>query len=225
MHPGMFASWWKNHHAVQQLLHHGVWNDTAKFSIWPLKDRVETECQQYRPRFEDNGAFPIQDKFSVSISTYSPERTMHVRRLVLYYLASDLVDKVYVIWHDPKVPVHRDLVDLAKRNERFVASHMKTDTLNNRFTPLRGLRTQAVFICDDDILLPLADIHLAFTSWAHRPDAIHGFFPRIHSYDGRKATYDMAGVKHAYSMILTKAMFINAHFLFAYTCMMQVSQR
>ena len=89
---------------------------------------------------------------------------------------------------------------------------MDSDTLNNRFNPIRGLKTQAVFICDDDIFAPAAGIDFLFRVWQARPDSIAGFFPRIH---GRKEDgtifYEMAGVHHKYDIILTKGMMINAN--------------
>lgn len=89
---------------------------------------------------------------------------------------------------------------------------MTSDTLNNRFNPIPGLKTQAVFICDDDIFAPITGIDFLFRVWQARPDSIAGFFPRIH---GRKEDgsifYEMAGVHHKYDIILTKAMMINAN--------------
>lgn len=218
------------HYEVERYLGLGVWNTTSAGDhstgmtkrTWKNVDRVKNTCRHYPAQFESNGKFQLQDMFSVSISTYTPERIAHLQRLVTFYLASPLVDKVFVVWHNPELVVDKELVLMAKRNPRIVIQKMTTDTLNNRFSPLKGLRTQAVFICDDDILLPNDDLEFAFDVWKRRKDGITGYFPRIHHYGGKRkpSMYEMAGTQHEYSIILTKAMFINADFLYAYTCLL-----
>lgn len=37
-----------------------------------------------------------------------------------------------------------------------------SDSLNNRFNPIRELKTQAIFIADDDIYTPISSVDFAF---------------------------------------------------------------
>lgn len=68
---------------------------------------------------------------------------------------------VYITWHSPDVPIPRSLSALVTSG-RLKILKQTSDSLNNRFNPIPGLRTQAVFICDDDILTTIENIDFAF---------------------------------------------------------------
>ncbi|GAA5912955.1 hypothetical protein JCM8208_002413 [Rhodotorula glutinis] len=230
-HPRMFAKWRTLEYEVAQsqpdlrdqyaVPRHDVAikNELAAYE-WPNTHRAYDLCSKYNPKYETEGKFPVQEQYSVAISFYNPERLGYLTKLIKHYLLSDLVHTVFITWHSPNVPVPTDIKQLVAGG-RVAILKMDSDTLNNRFNPIRGLKTQAVFICDDDIFAPAAGIDFLFRVWQARPDSIAGFFPRIH---GRKEDgsifYEMAGVHHRYDIILTKGMMINANFLHAYTCVL-----
>ena len=56
----------------------------------------------------------------------------------------------------------------------------KTDSLNNKFNPIPNLRTQAVLIADDDLVVDVRDIDYSFSIWQANPYSIVGNFPRFH---------------------------------------------
>lgn len=59
------------------------------------------------------------------------------------------------------MPVPPPVKELVKTG-RFKILKQATDTLNNRFNPIPGLKTKAVFICDDDIFMPMQSLDFAF---------------------------------------------------------------
>lgn len=63
------------------------------------------------------------------------------------------------------------------------------DSLNARFRMLPGLKTQAVFIADDDVLYDMQDVDAMFDAWKGRPFSPHGFWARSHSYSQGQAQY------------------------------------
>ena len=63
----------------------------------------------------------------------------------------------------------------------------KEDNLNNRFKPIQGLRTRAIFSVDDDVIVPCDSLDFAFTVWQTAPSTMVGFVPRMH-WLGEKVT-------------------------------------
>merc|ERR1719487_2259022 len=138
------------------------------------------------------------------MSYYNPERMEYLPRLIEHYLASDKVHTVFITWHSPDSHISPELKALVSQG-RVKIIKQTTDSLNNRFNPIPGLKTQAVFICDDDIYTPMTSVDFMFETWKNRPDSLAGYFPRIHGIKPDGTTfYEMAGVYHKYSIILTK---------------------
>ncbi|KAG2176402.1 hypothetical protein INT43_005636 [Umbelopsis isabellina] len=168
--------------------------------------------------------FPITEKFSVLFGTYNPERIDHVTNVIKHLAASNLVHTIYLTWHNPKLKVNNELKVLqATLQKPLVILEQTFDSLNNRFNPIEGLETDAVYILDDDIVVPLPDLEFTFQVWKNRQDSIVGHFPRFHSYDPStsKSVYAMADdFRPSFSIVLTKSMFIRSEYLFAYTCLM-----
>ncbi|BAH92527.1 Os04g0219000, partial [Oryza sativa Japonica Group] len=54
------------------------------------------------------------------------------------------------------------------------------DSLNNRFRPIQGLTTDAVFSVDDDLIVPCSTLRFAFAVWQSALSAMVGFVPRMH---------------------------------------------
>ncbi|KAI8580284.1 hypothetical protein K450DRAFT_198674 [Umbelopsis ramanniana AG] len=205
---------WRHHRNVIQYLFNG--SKGLSNSI----NRTRNVCNQKQlSKF-----FPITDKFSVLLSTYNPDRIDHVTTLIRHLATSDLVHTIYLTWHNPKLEVSKELQELQEKLRKpLVILRQQFDSLNNRFNPIEGLETSAVYILDDDIVVSVPDLEFSFQVWQNRQHSIVGHFPRFHSYNSTngRAIYAMADNKRpTYSVVLTKSMFIRSEYLFAYTCLM-----
>ncbi|RKO90228.1 exostosin [Blyttiomyces helicus] len=177
------------------------------------------------------GKFKKLETFSVLIGTW--DRIELLKKLISHYRKSPLVEKIFVTWHNPNAPVPEALLDLGRGDKttklpqaRVEFLRKRTNSLNNRFNPVPRLKTKAVLIADDDVRVPLEDLHLAFNAWRLRPESLTGFFPRGHRR-GVNGTWEYLLRQDertpGYDMMLTKAMFIDADLLFSYTCLLPLS--
>ena len=55
------------------------------------------------------------------------------------------------------------------------------NSINNRFVPLKGVRTDAVFNVDDDMIVDCRSVLFAFETWRASSETLVGFNPRLHS--------------------------------------------
>lgn len=132
---------------------------------WVNKARQRTICDSYLDSTVNITHFPVQDQFSVMISTYNPERIQHLSLIIRHLLKSTMVHTVFVTWHNPDLEVPDSLFsDIEKEDYSRVKVLRQTfDSLNNRFNPTKELQTDAVYIMDDDIFVDLADLEFTFT--------------------------------------------------------------
>ena len=72
------------------------------------------------------------------------------------------------------------LVQKVDLKVELICFREKTDSLNNKFNPIPNLRTQAVLIADDDLVVDVRDIDYSFSIWKANPYSIVGNFPRFH---------------------------------------------
>ena len=63
------------------------------------------------------------------------------------------------------------------------------DSLNNRFRPILPIETESVFSVDDDLYIPCDQLDFTHSVWRSAPQAMVGFFPRMHGFDGRKQRF------------------------------------
>jgi hypothetical protein len=94
------------------------------------------------------------------------------------------------------------------------------DSLNNRFKPLDGPHTNAIFSVDDDMRVSCKELDLAHEVWRGAQRSIVGFMPRVHLRRGGELTYRCwwrVWWHGTYSIILTKAAFFHHDFLRMYT--------
>jgi hypothetical protein len=134
-------------------------------SDWNNVARQQTVCDAYLESTSNVTDFPIQDQFSVMISTYNPERIEHLSLIIRHLLKSTKVHTVFVTWHNPALEVPTSLYnDLNEKDLARVKVLGQTfDSLNNRFNPTQELKTDAVYIMDDDIFLDLKDLEFTFS--------------------------------------------------------------
>ncbi|KAK9455793.1 glycosyl transferase family 64 domain-containing protein [Dipodascopsis uninucleata] len=165
----------------------------------------------------------IMDKYSVLLATHSLRRQATLPFVINQFLMSPKVDRIFIVWHDKTQPVSKNIRELLKEQQGTVILLNQTvDSLNNRFNPVKELRTGAVLISDDDVWTPIEDIDLAFEAWQRQPDSLVGFAPRADCYDIPTETlkycwaYRMSPPR--YSIMLTKLMFMDSNFLFLWRC-------
>ncbi|EME31801.1 alpha-1,4-N-acetylglucosaminyltransferase EXTL3 isoform 2 [Galdieria sulphuraria] len=194
----------------------------GKALSWEMSDRVKHLCEQ---EYERNltPRFRIQNKFSVVISTYNRQKLLE--RLITHYSRCRKVHKIYVVWHSPNIEAP---YDFRVGSVPVVFLSQKYDSLNNRFNPIPGLKTQvSVLICDDDVYVEPDDIDFTFEVWKSHPNSLVGAFPRFH----RRTTsneweYLVAEPMkkfrtfRRYSIMLTKFIFMKSDFLFWYSCIL-----
>ena len=99
------------------------------------------------------------------------------------------------------------------------------DSLNSRFLPIRNLKTDAVFMVDDDVRIDCGSIKVGFEAWRHSPNAIVGYYPRLASpklgiFESKAEviyhTWPIVFAKQKFNIILTKASFFHAKYLDMY---------
>ncbi|KAK4511197.1 uncharacterized protein ATC70_012411 [Mucor velutinosus] len=216
--PVGFYKWRRISNDVRHLL------DPSATKDWVNEARQRMVCDSYLESVTNVNHFPVHDKFSVMISTYNPERIEHLSLIIRHLLKSDQVHTVFITWHNPALQVPASLYQDISENdyERVKVLGQTFDSLNNRFNPVDELKTDAVYIMDDDIYVDLEDLEFTFSVWRSRKDSVVGHFPRLHTYDSitKDATYKLIG-KAPYSIILTKSMFIRSDYLFSYTCLLE----
>ncbi|KAK3131226.1 hypothetical protein QOZ80_6BG0503710 [Eleusine coracana subsp. coracana] len=176
---------------------------------------------------------PRSSGFAVVINTW--KRHALLRRTVAHYAACAGVDGVHVVWSEPREPsdsLRRSIANSTQRgNVRFVIN--QGDTLNNRFRPINGLATDAVFSVDDDLIVACSTLRFAYTVWRSAPSAMVGFVPRMHwladtrsnTKEYRYGSWWSVWWTGSYSMVLSKASFFHRQYLDLYTNHMPPSIR
>ncbi|WOL08383.1 hypothetical protein Cni_G17136 [Canna indica] len=179
--------------------------------------------------------------YTILINTW--KRNDLLKQSVTHYASCVGVESIRVVWseHDRPSDSLQDALwqSVQKSSKRCDDIELKFDlheenSLNNRFKQVEGLKTDAVFSVDDDVLFPCASMELAFSAWQSAPTAMVGFVPRMHWMDKMAGTnkeyYKYGGWwsvwwKGTYSMVLSKATFFHKKYLYMYTNHMPASIR
>ncbi|PRW57258.1 glycosyltransferase family 64 C5-like [Chlorella sorokiniana] len=166
-------------------------------------------------------AAPEQEGGNLLAGNYTVVVMSYIKRLstTLPYVVNHLgncpsASEVLLVWNgnDPPAP---SLFNT--RAPVRVRAEAKND-LSNRVRPDGGIRTAAVLLADDDLLLPCADVERAFAKWQANQQAIVGFFPRLTS-PGPPPQY--LGERHVfrqmqYNTVLTGFAFVSRRLLDLY---------
>ncbi|KAK9325850.1 glycosyl transferase family 64 domain-containing protein [Lipomyces orientalis] len=216
-HEDMIYRWRQADYSAREKL--GLDKDLLE---WRPKRGSKDVCDEYLINKLDIPE-KMMDKYSVLLATHSLRRQATLPFVIKQFLTSPKVDKIFVIWHDKDQPVSKNIRDLVSEAQGAVVILTQTvDSLNNRFNPVKELRTAAVLICDDDVWTPIDDIDMAFESWQRQPDSLVGFAPRVDCYDASSETikycWPFRMNPPRYSIMLTKLMFMDANFLFLWRC-------
>ncbi|CAM6042985.1 unnamed protein product [Sphagnum compactum] len=187
---------------------------------------------------------PSLHRYTVLINTW--KRNDLLKKTVAHYAQCNGVDAIRVVWseHDPPSDSLYSELSQSVASSNVHEKHQKIsfqfdthdkDDLNNRFKPLKGLHTDAIFSIDDDVVVPCALLEFSFSAWLTAPDSMVGFVPRMHwiesmNHAGEEEKYTYGGWwsvwwMGSYSMILSKAAFVHHKYFELYTHQMPASIR
>lgn len=125
--------------------------------------------------------------YTVLINTW--KRNSLLKQSVAHYASCRGTDAIHVVWSEANPPSYKLRGYLKKmvlkkskaaRKPNFRFDINKEDNLNNRFKPIEGLQTDAIFSVDDDVVVPCGTLDFAFSVWQTAPRTMVGFVPRIH---------------------------------------------
>ncbi|PON69974.1 Exostosin, C-terminal [Parasponia andersonii] len=176
--------------------------------------------------------------YTILINTW--KRNSLLKQAVAHYASCGGTDAIHVVWSESDPPseslksflrkmVFSNSQTAYKPNFKFDIN--EEDNLNNRFKPIKGLSTDAIFSVDDDVIVPCPTLNFAFTVWQSAPFTMVGFVPRMHWLDKERnslANYRYGGWwsvwwMGTYSMVLSKAAFFHRKYLDLYTYKMPSS--
>ncbi|GAB4821668.1 hypothetical protein N2152v2_008714 [Parachlorella kessleri] len=119
------------------------------------------------------------------------------------------LEAIIIVWDESPLDENQDLprvpVPLKVRREA-------SDSLNNRFQPDADIRTRAVLMLDDDVMIRCEVVSQAFAAWRQQQHKLVGFFPRRAVVDSQKPSYNLVDdyTRGAYNLILTKGTFMDS---------------
>jgi hypothetical protein len=149
-----------------------------------------------------------------------------------YYSTCDVTKYIYVVWSENNtVPDHVESPYRHSDHPKITVIPHPTKSLNNRFLPLQGPHTNAIFSVDDDMRVDCTDLEHAYEVWRASQETIVGFMPRLHirsSSDPNKLDYRCwwrVWYHGRYSIILTKAAIFHHKYLEEYTSVMPAAIR
>ncbi|KAF7097397.1 hypothetical protein CFC21_099220 [Triticum aestivum] len=171
-------------------------------------------------------ASPRGSGYAVVINTW--KRYDLLKRAVAHYSVCAGVDAIHVVWSEPREPpeaLRRSVLNCSRAAADVGFVMNRGNSLNNRFRPIQGLRTDAVFSVDDDLVVPCSTLRFAFGVWQSAPSAMVGFVPRMHwpadprgnTKEYRYGSWWSVWRTGTYSMVLSKASFFHRRYLDLYT--------
>jgi glucuronyl/N-acetylglucosaminyl transferase EXT2 len=196
---------------------------------------------------KDFGTLPRSndESFAVVINTY--KRPDMLKSALHHWIGECGMDtgigQVFVVWAelDVEPPAVEDILkDMPTANER---SNLRTeskslekslpplefirvpkDSLNSRFLPISNLKSEAVFMVDDDVRIDCPSLKESFHAWRFHPNSLVGFYPRLASLpmDSKNPfrliyhTWPFVFFRHRFNIILTKASFLHSKYLDMY---------
>nr|VZI13850.1 unnamed protein product [Spirometra erinaceieuropaei] len=182
-----------------------------KFDFRPINHSIGNAGMEFSSDL--GGMFPYE-QFTVVMLCYN--RTS-IALLSLEALANlPYLHSVVLIWNGPEPPPA--YLRWPKLHVPIRVVKGGKNSLNNRFAPYDVIKTDALLMLDDDVLLRHDEIILAFRVWRENRDRIVGFPARGHfwSYNTQEWYYN-SDYACEYSMVLTGAAFVHRYYLHAYT--------
>lgn len=161
------------------------------------------------------------ERFTLVLNSY--QRPSLLVSAIRHYSSCRSIDAIRVIWCEEGLPPTRTQSPEYYSNHKEVRYDvMPSSSLNSRFQPIEGLRTEAVLSLDDDIIAPCDALDQAFWTWRDHKRNLVGFYPRLHTQlaDCSYEYHLGAGTlmwNARYSIILTKAAFFHRDYLEMYS--------
>lgn len=161
------------------------------------------------------------DRFTLVLNSY--KRPKLLQQAVARYSLCKAVDAIRVVWCEEGLPPTRaDTPEHYSEDKEVRYDIMPNSSLNSRFWPLEGLRTEAVLSLDDDIVAPCSVLDQLFEAWRENKRNLVGFYPRLHVVDSDCRYKYLLGFgtlawHGRYSMVLTKAAMLHKDYLEYYT--------
>jgi hypothetical protein len=176
--------------------------------------------------------------FAVVINTY--KRPQMLREAASHYADTCGrkfgVDQVFIVWSEqgtaPPEVSSLFMSELRKNDARIqnradvIVLQAAKDSLNSRFEPIEQLKSDAIFMVDDDVRVSCPTLLMGFQAWTAFPEAMVGYYPRLASLpryaSGRDGEYVYHGwpavfFQSSINFILTKASFLHKQYLSIYT--------
>lgn len=129
-------------------------------------------------------------RYAILINTW--KRYDLLKQSIFHYSTCLGVESIHIVWSEPEPPSESLVTFLrqrAKENSRRHGRELEDelrfeineeDSLNNRFKEIKGLKTEAIFSVDDDVIFPCSTVEFAFSVWQSAPETMVGFVPRMH---------------------------------------------
>lgn len=161
-----------------------------------------------------------EDSLTVLINTFN--RHDRMAKSVEHYATCPVVKYINVVWSEQREPPEAYAMKFAMhRTPKISFERHDSESLNNRFKPLKNEHSDAIFNVDDDMLVPCDELTLGYNVWKGSQRSIVGFMPRVHMRgpDNRfvyRCWWRVWWHGH-YSIILTKAAFLHHDYFEMYT--------
>ncbi len=143
-----------------------------------LAREVPGLCMRDVPRDGGVGAPEggARGRFTVVLNTY--RRPDRLKKAIGHYARCEGVDAVRVVWSESGNPPRGWEVP---GGAKLIYDVHEKNSINNRFVPLKGVRTDAVFNVDDDMIVDCRSVLFAFETWRMSSETLVGFNPRLHT--------------------------------------------
>lgn len=113
---------------------------------------------------------------TVVCATMQLDRLPGLKSIIDIATKHPVVQQVIVIWNGPDIP--EEVSNLARHpnaSARVTVVHRPVNSLNNRYDPTLPVRTGAVMLVDDAIVITKATIDCAFGAWKRDPSRLYSF--------------------------------------------------
>lgn len=179
----------------------------------------ETVPEELLPKYRGP---PVESPERFTLILNSFHRPDLMRKSIGHYSKCPIIEEIRVIWCEDGSPPSPEADPRHYSPDKLVVYDVMPDTsLNNRFRPIHGLKTEAIMSIDDDIYVPCSDLVKMFQAWSTRKRQLVGFFPRAFTQTkdcGHKYYLEPGTLYRGnYGIVLSKAALLHRDYLELYT--------
>lgn len=139
------------------------------------------------------------------------------------------VNQVFIVWAEQGTnPPETSSLFLHDNNQNRADVHIlqvAKDSLNSRFEPIPRLKSDAIFMVDDDVRVSCPTLLTGFQAWTVYPESMVGYYPRLASSPrsgGNQGEFVYHGwptvfLQRSFNFVLTKASFLHKQYLDVYS--------